>query len=276
MDAPRRGRRGGEALTVHEDADGRRRIVVDGRTFLVYQVYYDERSARRVDPWYTPYHSARVGPFFESAIIVQLLAARAHRAADYFGVFSWKFAAKIPLDARAIAARVQRDRCVADVYSFFGQVTGRRLWPMADQKHPGILRAATALLRRLDIDVDLERLDTPIIYQNHFVCQSPLYERFGRELLEPALAAMADRADEELQSLLLQDAGYEDPSVSSAQLAEIFGRPHFCLHPFIAERLFSTWLGLNPAVRVRHVWRGRFVERDNVPYEPEMRRSGSR
>jgi hypothetical protein len=267
--------RGGPPLTVHEDADGRRRLVIDGRTFLVYQVYYDERSAGRLDPLYTPYRSTRIGPFFESAVIAELLAAGEHRAADYFGVFSWKFAAKIPLDARAIAERVRRDGGSADVYSFFGRVVDRRLWSIAELKHPGILPAANLLLGRLGIDVELERLQAPVVYQNHFLCRSPLYERFGRELLGPALSAMADPADERLQSLLLRDAGYHDPRLSPAQLVAIFGRPHFCLHPFIAERLFSTWLALNPCVRVRQVWRGRFVEREGIPHEPEMRRSRS-
>jgi hypothetical protein len=81
---------------------------------------------------------------------------------------------------------------------------------------------------------------------------------------------MTDGADTELQSLLRQDASYRDPRVPVSELMAIFGEPHFCLQPFIAERLFSTWLALNPAVRVRHIWRGRFVEPENVDYEPEM------
>jgi len=260
-------------LLVQEDAQGRRQISVGGNTFLIYQIYYDERSARRLDPLYTPYRNARLGPFFESAIVADLLGGRHQRAADYFGVLSWKFAAKIPLGARAILARIQRDRSSADVYSFFGRITERRVWPLAEQKHPGILRAATELMRRVSIDVDLAHLDAPIIYQNHFVCRSPLYERFGLELLGPALRAMADEADVELQSLLRQDSHYRDPRLSVAQVMAIFGRPYFCMQPFICERLFSTWLALNPGVHVRHVWRGRFVEVENIRYEPEMRRS---
>jgi hypothetical protein len=259
--------------TVEEDAQGRRRITVGERTFLVYQVYYDDASARRLDPLYTPYRNDRLDRFFESTIIAELLAARHQRAADFFGVFSWKFAAKIPLDSRAILARIQADRLDSDVYSFFGRIRARRLWPLAEHKHPGILRAATLLLRRLDVDVDPTRLEAPIVYQNHFLCRSPLYERFGDELLAPALRAMTDDGDTELQSLLEQDSTYRDPRLPEPQTRAIFGQPHIGLQPFIAERLFSTWLALNPDVRVRHVWRGRFVEAENVGYEPEMDRA---
>jgi len=255
---------------VRQDRRGRRRITLAGRTFLIYQIYYDSVSARRLDPLYTPYRNAVLGPFFESSIVADLLAARHHRSADYFGVFSWKFKAKIPLSARAILARIHRDRFSADVYSFFGRIAERRPWALAERKHPGILRAATALMRRLDLAIDLEKLDAPIIYQNHFLCRSPLYERFGHELLRPALRVMSDTNDTELQSLLQQDSCYRDPRVPVSQMTEIFGRPYFCLQPFICERLFSTWLALNPTVRMRHVWRGRFVEISSVPHEPEM------
>jgi len=258
---------------VEDDTRGRRRISLDGKTFLIYQVYFDETSKRHLDPLYTPYRNARLDPFFESSIVADLLAARHQRAADYFGVFSWKFAAKIPLGSRAILARIQRGDSWTDVYSFFGRIAERRVWPLAEQKHPGILHAASVLMRRLGIDVDLAQLEAPIIYQNHFLCRSTLYERFGHELLAPALRAMRDTDDTELQSLIQQDSTYRDPRVPISQMMAVFGRPHFCLHPFICERLFTTWLAINPSVRVRHIWRGRFVEVENIRYEPEMVRS---
>jgi hypothetical protein len=261
---------------VREDARGRRLIQLGGKRILIYQVCYDAPSARRIAPFYTPYHNTALSPFFESSVIAELLAEHAHRAADYFGVFSWRFAAKIPLDARTLLGRIARDRFAADVYSFFGRIAERRLWTAAEHKHPGILRAATLLLRRLGLRTDLAELDAPIIYQNHFLCRSTLYERYGNELLRPALAAMADRTDQELQAALRQDSGYRDPRLPPARLMVLFGRPYCCLQPFLCERLFSTWLAFNPDVRVRHIWRGRFVETSNIVHEPEMATALSR
>lgn len=259
------------APVVRTDACGRRIVSGAGKTFLLYQVYYDTRSARRLDPLCTPRHNPELGPFFESSVIADLLAAAEHRAADYFGVLSWKYRAKIPLAVRTILARIERDACSHDVYSFFGRVCARRLWPAADRKHPGILNAAQLLMQRLGVDVDLARLQAPAIYQNHFIARSSLYERFGSELLAPALRAMQDPDDVRLQQLIRQDAAYRDPRLTEAQVMRLYGRPYLCMHPFISERLFSTWLAINRGVRLRHIWHGRFVERRNVAHEPEMR-----
>lgn len=258
-------------LTSRDDGQGRRLVVVEATRFLVFQVYYDEASRRHLEPLWTPYRNAAIGPFFESAVIAELLAAGHHRRADYFGVLSWKFGRKVPLAPPEMFRRIQRDGFDADVYSFFGRIGRGRPWSLAEPKHPGILEAASVLMRRLGIEVDLSRLEAPVIYQNHFLCRSSVCGRFGRELLAPALNAMADQSDTELQSLLLRNACYEDRRLPVSHLMAIFGRPYFCLHPFVAERLFSTWLALNPDVRTRHIWRGRFVEADNVRYEPEMR-----
>ena len=248
-----------------------RRIRVRGASVILCRIHYDARSARGVGALYTPVANPELDAFFESSVIARLLASGAHRGADYFGALSWKFRAKIPLGPREIVARMARDGFAADVYSFFGRIDERRPWALAERKHPGIVRAASLLLRRLGIAADLERLEAPVIHQNHFVCRSRLYERFGRELLRPALAAMRDQSDRALRSALRRPAGYDDPRFDAARLRALFGRPYFCLHPFVAERLLSTWLGLHPEIRVRHVWRGRFVERANLAHEPEMR-----
>lgn len=236
----------------------------------IVQLFYDAASAARLDPLCSPHPMGRLTRFFEAPVIVDLIAAGRHREADYFGVFSWQFQRKIPLSAAEIVRRMRRDHFRADVYSFFGRVRATHPWRLAERKHPGIARTAAVLLERLGVASDPLRLRAPVIHQNHFLCRSSLYERFARELLAPALAAMRNRRDRELRELLGQDAHYRDPRLPAARLRSLFGRPHYCLHPFVCERLFSTWLALHPSVRVRQIWHGRFVAPENVRHEPEM------
>lgn len=263
-------------LCAIEERGGVRRLHVADRTLVLCRIHYDRSSAGRNGPLYTPVENADLDAFFESSVIARLLERGIQRGTDYLGVLSWKFRAKIPLGPREILDRMRADGFDAEVYSFFGRIRSRRPWELAEEKHPGILRAATLLMKRLDVRVDLERLEAPVIHQNHFVARSRTYARFGREMLRPALAAMSDPTDRGLTRLLRRPAGYEDPRFGADRLRALFGRPYFCLHPFLAERLFSTWLGLHPRVRVRHVWRGRFVERSVVAHEPEMRPVGTR
>lgn len=259
-------------MTTSGGPDGRMHKVA-GRRVRVYQIYFDEQTQRKVEPLWTPWPNAAPGPFLESAVIADLLAEGHHTTADYFGVLSWKFRAKIPLTASEVLRRIARDGCSADAYSFFGRLRPGPIWALGERKHPGITAAAALLLQRVGVDADPATLEAPLVYQNHFICRSDLYGRFGRELLIPALSAMGNEADTDLQRLVTRSASYPDTSVPPSRLVAMFGRPYFCLQPFIAERLFSTWLAINPAVRLRHIWRGRFVEAARIRSEPEMRPS---
>lgn len=247
----------GPSLSIEHGEAGQTFVRAGGRRTSIYQVYYDRGSSRRLHPYFTPFFNERATPFLESSVIAQLLREGVHRRADYFGVVSWRIADKIPMAPRLWFERMTADDYSADAYSFFGRLGAGRVWPRAERKHPGIMRAAAVLFSRLGLDLDLRVLTAPLVYQNHVICRSDVYEQFGRDLLMPALDAMAHSDDALLQTLLGVNAQY-----GAAR--------SFTLHPFVAERLFSTWLALTPAVRLRHIWRGRFVDRESAGLEPEL------
>ena len=250
-----------------------RLIHAGGHSFAIFQIHYDERSRNALDPCFEPYEHTELDAGFESSVIARLVSEGRHGSADYVGVFSWRFAAKIPIGTPRLLAQLADDAGAADAYAFFGRVVDRRIWLTAERKHPGILNAAALLLDRLGVWIAPAAIDAPVVYQHHVICRAHLYERFVRELLAPALSAMARKDDHELQRRLSVDAGYQDPRFPGTRLRSLFGRPHFTLHPFVAERLFSTWLALHPEIRLRQIWHGRFVEAAAVPHEPEMRRT---
>lgn len=257
-------------MEVARDADGTIVVLVDGRRIAIHQVHYDERSRARLDPLFTPYRNAQPTPFLESSVIADLVAAGAHARADYFGVVSWRIRNKIPLPPREWFARMRADEFRADAYSFFGRLGSGRVWLRAERKHPGILRAAAVLFSRLGLDLDPREVTAPLVYQNHVICRSAVYEHYQRSLLAPALDAMSTASDGLLQALLAVNAGYGTDRLAPAQLQRVFGHAHYTLHPFVAERLFSTWLALHPDVRLRHIWRGRFLESEGLTHEPEL------
>lgn len=236
---------------------------------IIGQIFYDERSRRALDPAYVPLENPRLGPFFEADVVRELIVSRWHAGADLVGVFSWRFAEKIPLSGADVVARLAAAP-EADVYSFFGALQRGPIWPPAERKHPGILAAAKLLFARLGLALAPGDVVAHPIYQHHFIARAEVYERFVDTLLAPAIEAMQDLTDLPLQRALLVDSGYRVPSPSSEDLERLYGVPYLPLHPFVAERLFSTWLALTPGVTTHALWRGRFVAEADLPHEPEL------
>ena len=235
-----------------------RTSVVARKTTGVHQCFFDDRFKDRLDPGFIPYFNEHVTRFFENDVIVELIRAGKHKPRDYFGVFSWRFSEKIPLRSEVIFDLIHEDGYQADVYSFFEGThsglgpKGYNIWTFGENSHPGLIEAGEILLKRLGMRVDLRRLTTPVIYQNHFICRSDLYERYVDELLQPAIRGLSNSNDRELQEAISRDAQYVT-HLKTAVREEVFGRPYFSLEPFLCERLFSTWAALQ-SLNVRHIF----------------------
>jgi hypothetical protein len=222
----------------------------------IYQCYYSDELKTRLDPGFIPYFNDRGSRFFENDVIVDLIDDNKHSEWDYFGVFSWRFSEKIPLRSEMIFDLMTEDGYESDVYTFFEDThrglaeAGYNTWTYGECSHPGLIEAGERLMSRLRVHVDLRHLPAPIIYQNHFICRSELYQRYVRELLAPAIRAMNDTSDREIQDLVGRDAQYIARSETANQ---VFGRPYFSLEPFICERLFSVWASLQ-SLKVKHIF----------------------
>lgn len=227
-----------------------------GKSIRIHQVCFDSRSLAAVDPAYVPYFNSTRQPFFENAVISDLMENGADREADYFGIFSWRFSRKIPLGANDILGRMSKDDCASDVYSFFGWDEGTRIWLQGETAHPGIIEATEYLLSKMGIRLNLGRIRPPVVFQNHFICRSRLYRKYYLEMLRPAILLMCSPKQRKLRGLLNRDANYR-PDLPPEYFISNFGMIHATLHPFICERLFSTWLYLNPRVRFRQLWHQR-------------------
>ncbi len=245
--------------------------MVNGCSIAVFQTFFDAHSSKKITPGCIPLYVPETDRFFENSIILELVKGNGHQIADYIGIFSWRFFDKIPLPLPEIIQRMDADRFSAPIYSFFGGLKHTAIWSNAEIKHPGIQQATQCLFSRLGLELDLARLEAPVIYQNHFLCRPEVLHAYCNEMLEPAVKMMRDRADTELQTLLSQDASYHDPSKSTAQMRQLFGHKYPMLHPFICERLFSTWLTFNRQYTVKQIWSGRFIEPQESYLDHEAR-----
>lgn len=236
---------------------------------LIGQVFYDATSEQALAAEFCPLENKHLSSFFEADVVRAAIGGGWHAGADFVGIFSWRFRRKIPLSGSDVIARLTTAP-THDVYSFFGALDPGPVWRLAERKHPGILAAAELLFERLGLGAETAAVETAPIYQNHFIARADLYERFVAEWLGPALDTMADPDDDEMQAALLVDSGYRDARHEPGELERLYGVRYLPLHPFIAERLFSTWLATGTRASVHALWSGRFVEPDDVAHEPEL------
>ena len=227
-----------------------------GHSFVGYQIYYDAFSQGQLDPGFTPYFNEEHSPFLENFVIEKLIQQGAHKATDYFGVFSWKAGIKLGRTAAEIFEAMESDGFSHDIYTFNFEWPTTRLWnTQADREQSRISDIAQLLMTRLGIAVDVRELETPIIIQNHFICRSSLYEAYVWEMLSPAMDILSDKNDSEMQALLNHKTQYSVTPGLEDRLRRIFGDSVYMLHPFICERLFGTWIALKapsakPKIRV--------------------------
>ncbi|MFZ0487569.1 MAG: glycosyltransferase [Arenicellales bacterium] len=234
-------------------------VRISGNRISVYQIAYDPASAADIGIDCIPIVAEKTDRYLENRVILQLARSEEIEALDYVGIFSWKFFQKIPLSLYELLQRCKLDSFSHELYSFFGLVGEAPIWHTAEAKHPGIMNAAALLFDKLGMRVDVRELIAPAIYQNHFLCRPQLLRSYCDGLLAPAIELM--EADEELNRALSVNAHYQVQNLDDSEMRKIFGQSSATLHPFVCERLLSTWLSINRCTdKVKQIWDGRFVE----------------
>lgn len=215
----------------------------------IYQIYFDEFSRSQMDPGFTSIYNGQASPLLESDVLDWLLSEGAHKEADFFGLFSWKAKLKLGIGSTMTYSFLDQIRYDCDVMTFPFDPIGPNAWTRNTSSGvvpSDFLNAGQILMDLMEIDVDLQTLKTPIIYQNAFVARSWVMERFYQEMLKPALVLLKDVNQTELQEALSMKASYPVFGSIRMRILKAFGNSYFTHHPFVAEVLFPTWLALQP------------------------------
>jgi len=210
-----------------------------------YQIHFDSKSKAACYR-----HSAvnlydntgvNPAPFFENAVIESLIKKRAHHDCEFFGVWSWQHGRKLR-NARirgfSIPRLIERIETQSfDVLSWYGHLKKQQIFHNNTRK---VYNAAfDRLMFLMDVDFSADQNPRFIVMQNHFIARSEIYERYVLDFLVPAMRFMQD--DERLAKLLHIRTPYKAQS-----------KVNYTFHTFICERLFSTWLHLNPSIKCQN------------------------
>ncbi|HET6224661.1 MAG TPA: hypothetical protein VFF27_00185 [Bacteroidia bacterium] len=194
-------------------------------------------------------------PFFENSVIIDLINKKEHINHDYFGVFSGHFKNKMThsRDMKKLTPDYILERLDTDVVSFFRNHKNSNVINKAEVFHPGFKRAIYNILEAVGFQVDIEKDTRFTVYQNHFITTSQIYDRYVKELLEPAVKEMCNKDNKELQNIIWQDSGYHKKKTMPEKLKQELGVNYYPYHTFLCERLFSIFLNRYTEITCKHL-----------------------
>lgn len=224
-------------------------------TCRVFQIYYDQQSRESCYPEFEAIENKTCSPFFENTVIIDLINKGEHIGVDYFGVFSGNFKNKMihSREGKKITPEYILERLDTDVVSFFRSHRNANVINKAEIFHPGFKRAIKNILHAVGFHVDIEKNTRFTVYQNHFITTSQIYDRYVKELLQPAVKEMCNKDNKELQNIIWQDSKYHKAKTMPDKLKKDLGVDYYPYHTFLCERLFSIFLNKYTEISCKHL-----------------------
>ncbi|MGF6939801.1 hypothetical protein OKW41_008963 [Paraburkholderia sp. UCT70] len=178
----------------------------------------------------------------EFYILVDMYRKGMHRQQQITGLFSPKFALKARIDGSRFLEFVQAN-ADADVWMInpFPQLAyfSYTAWMQGEHAHPGLVERSQQLLDACGIAWNLREAprQSPhtLCYCNFWVGSQSFWESYVGKVLEPIATFL------ETQSGTEAARGVLEPTIHSDDAPFL---------PFVAERLFSTYLSLHPELKV--------------------------
>lgn len=189
-----------------------------------------------------PLPDNRYASWREFRIFVDFFRRGGHTNADMTGIFSPKFQLKSNITGQQFIdfaqSHAEADVCFINVFPTIPYYS-YNVWMQGESTHPGLLQRAQALLMASGIDWDLSA--TPrhsganLCYGNFWVGTPAFWQAYVGGVLDPIAVFLENNPDAPEARAVFDAASY------------VVEAPFL---PFIAERLFSTYLSLHPGLKV--------------------------
>ncbi|MFM0065761.1 hypothetical protein [Paraburkholderia aspalathi] len=178
----------------------------------------------------------------EFYILVDMYRKGIHLQQKFTGLFSPKFSLKARIDGgeflKFVQANVDSDVCLINPFPQLAYFSFNA-WMQGEHAHPGLMDRSQRLLDACEIPWTLR--DAPrqdagtLCYCNFWVGTESFWENYVGKVLLPIATYL------ETQSTSEAARGVLEPTVHSDDAPFL---------PFIAERLFSTYLSLTPGLKI--------------------------
>ncbi len=209
---------------------------------IMFQNFYTEGQETKLDPAFVPHDGTRNArtDHREVALFLRLYHSGQYKAADYTGIVSPKFGERTRITGTAFLDFVARNPGY-DVYFINSYPSNAyysfNVWEHGEIHHPGLMTLAQYLFDCAGLGWDVFHMGrnsrATLLYCNYWLGNERFWDRFidlNLRLLRAA-ESLPPRARARLLAL---DPDYPDPVP---------------MLPFVLERLFSTLLLMEPAIR---------------------------
>lgn len=218
----------------------------------ILQIFYDDSQKQYLSPLVAHYDNsgATNQPCLENHVIAKSVASGFHGNCTHYGVLSWAFERKRALKIDTVLELVKNDNYATDVYAFDSMHTKPNVWIKAEQWHKGICGIAKEAFEHAGLKEYAKQFDkiiTPNIYSNAFLARPVIYEAYVHTVLIPFMNVLVEM--ESAQA----DAKYKVGKATPEHLLKSTGYNYYTMMPFVCERLFATFMGMNSKLKLKHL-----------------------
>ncbi len=245
-----------------DEAAGRLiRVCADPVTVDIYQIVYSAAVERDLD-WFCKRYDCRAAPAAErreTAHMLDFWRSGQHRRSDYCGLLSPKFNAKAKITAsdlmRFVAANPGYDVYFINPFPPLAYLSFNA-WELGEHYHPGLCAMANGVLAAAGYDLDVTRAGRhdarTLLYANYWVGSAAFWDRYMAFIAR--LAAAVEAMPEGERARIFAVAPHSE---------------HATYYPFIFERMFTTFLALEPGIKFL-AWPHSRADMKARYYETEM------
>lgn len=215
---------------------------------IVYQIYFKEEQVMQLEKEFIPYHNETCTEYFENEVIRRLIMGGQHKITDYFGVVSYQIRQKLgymkenwknhPKIANTSTSEFTPQLFAEALYSIdpapdamsFQRHIGHDTISTADGFHPGFLKYWKHIMGKIGYNW-VPETHKDVFYCNYFVAKSHIYEKYVKEMLNPAMVVMLGMPE------LYEKCNYPKPFPE--HLKGKLSVDHWTYHTFLCERMFT-------------------------------------
>ena len=245
----------------------------DTSRIRIHQIYFDKSQAPFLDPDFVPYFNKKNDrpDWREYHILRSAYNGGQICSNDITGYVSWKFGKKAKISGKAFIKFI-KDNPNHDVYFInpfpFIAATHQNVWHQGEECHPGISDLTQYILSRAGYKIDLSNMfmdETHFAFCNFWAGTRSFWDRY-MAFTEPLYDIVENQLSSHEKQMLLSCAD----KMSGASFP-----------PYIFERLFSTFLVLNPDIKKIHFQfddlkdrlKGSYIHYQNLSIMKELHRT---